>query len=58
MIMNIKLNGQLPSGFPTRSDTNRAVQPQKMAQWLGISCFGSRGINCSIYVAKTEALIS
>ena len=24
----------LSSGFPTRSDTNRAVQPQKMARGL------------------------
>ena len=26
--------GLRPSGFPTRSDTNRAVQPQKMARCL------------------------
>ena len=35
-------------GFPTRSDTNRAVQPQKLA----------KGWKFRIYVAKTKELIS
>ena len=39
--------------FPTRSDTNRAVQPQKTLK-LEISDLGGRGI----YVAKTKVLIS
>ena len=34
-----------------QSDTNRAVQPQKMAR-------GFRKRNCTIYVAKTKVLIS
>ena len=36
---------------PTRSDTNQAVQPQKMAIGLYLS---RRGINCTIYVAKSK----
>ena len=35
-------------GFPTRSDTNRAVQPQKMAIGVNfksnLACLGRRGI--------------
>ena len=31
------------SGFPTRPDTNPAVQPQKIARGLEISDMGSRG---------------
>ena len=38
--------------FPTRSDTNQAVQLQKMAKRLEISDY------CTIYVAKTKSLIS
>ena len=36
------------SGFPTRSDTNRAAQPQKMDRVLKISDLGSRGIVLSV----------
>ena len=40
--------------FPTRSDTNRAVQAQKM---VGVGNFGFRKQrNCTIHVAKTKAL--
>ena len=44
------------SGFPTRSDTNRAVQLQKMARgWtFRIKKVG----DYIIYVVKTKALIS
>ena len=38
----------LPSGFPTRFDTNRAVQSQKMAGDKEISDLGSRGIVLSV----------
>ena len=34
LIMLIIIWASLSSGFPTRSDTNRAVQPQKMARGL------------------------
>ena len=44
-----------PRGFPTRSDTNRAVQ-QKMA--LNLKFLISMVEDCTIYVAKTKALIS
>ena len=44
--------------FPTRSDTNWAVQTQKMTR-LGILDLGGRVIVvCTIYVAKTKVLIS
>ena len=46
------------SGFPTWSDTNQAVELQKMAQGLAILDLGSRGIVLSISVAKTKVLIS
>ena len=42
--------------FPNRSDTNRAVQAQKMARV--ILHLESRGTACTIRVAKTKALIS
>ena len=46
------------SGFPTRSDTNRAVQPQKIYyQRLEISALGRRGIILSVK-RNTKALIS
>ena len=32
--MSLVLTENQSSGFPTRSDTNRAVQPQKMASGL------------------------
>ena len=41
-----------PMSFPTRSDTNRAVQAQKMARGWKVR------INCSVCVAKTKVLIS
>ena len=40
-------------GSPTRSDTNRAVPPQKMARSLKFRVWDS-----IIYLAKTKALIS
>ena len=40
--------------FQTWSDTNRAVQPQKMARGFGFRKYW----DCSIRVAKTKALIS
>ena len=42
--------------FPTRSDRNRAVQPQKMARGLKFQIRKKR--DCTIHVAKTKALIS
>ena len=33
-ILRVASRENLPSGFPTRSDTNHAVQPQKMARGL------------------------
>ena len=44
------------SGFPTRSDTNRAVQSQRMAIKCNFAFRKQR--NCTSYVAKTKALIS
>ena len=38
--------------FPTWSDTNRAVELQKMARGF------EKKKDCTIYVAKTKALIS
>ena len=38
----------------TRSDTNRAVQPQKMARGLEFQ----KQRDCTVYVAKTKALFS
>ena len=46
----------LSSGFQTSSDTNQAVQPQKMARGLEIRISKMRG--CSIYLAIIKALIS
>ena len=46
----------LSLGFPTRSDTNQAVQPQKMARGLKFGLKKKR--DCAIYEAKTMALIS
>ena len=37
------------------SDTNGAVQPQKMVRDLGSTCLER---DCTIYVAKTKALIN
>ena len=42
--------------FPTRSDTNWAVQSQKMAR--GFNSGFRKKRNCTIDVAKTKALIS
>ena len=42
--------------FPTWSDINQAVQLQKMARGLNFGFRKSR--ECTIYVAKTKALIS
>ena len=42
--------------FPTWSDTNQAVQLQKMARGLKFGFRNKR--NCTIRVAKTKALIS
>ena len=42
------------SGFLTRSNTNRTVQPQKMARGLKFR----KKRDCTICVAKTKALIS
>ena len=45
--------------FPNRSDTNQAVQAQKMAQRLEIFYIEKRVINYyTICVAKTKVLIS
>ena len=41
-------------GFPIRSDTNQAVQPQKMAWNIGFR----KKRDCTLCVAKTKALIS
>ena len=43
-------------GFPTRSDTNRAVDPQLMARGLKFWSYGER--DCTIYVAKTKGFRS
>ena len=45
------------SVFPTRLDTNRAEQPQKMARGLGFRILKVEGLYYS-YLAKTKALIS
>ena len=39
----------LSSGFPTRSNTNGTVQPQRIVRGFKF---------CTIYVAKTKALVS
>ena len=44
------------SGFPTRSHTNRAVQPQKMARGLIFPIKIEEGSH--YHVAKTKRLIS
>ena len=46
----------LYSGFPTRFDTDCAVQPQKMPRGLNFGFRNKR--DWAIYVAKTRALIS
>ena len=43
-------------GIPTRSDTNRAVQPQKMVRDFKFRIRKYR--DCTICVAKTKVLIS
>ena len=43
------------SGFPTRFDTNRTVQPEKMVRDLKFCIYGVGG--CIIYVAKAMALL-
>ena len=43
-------------GFPTRSDSNLAVKPQKMASGFKFGFRKKR--DCTIRVAKTKALIS
>ena len=51
----------LSSEFLTRTDTNRHVQPQKMARGLTIRISGSRSTRVEelyYYEAKTRALIS
>ena len=58
--MNISIIKQrhkkiLSSGYPTRSDTNQAVQPQKMARGLRLRIGKLR--DCPIYVAKIKPLI-
>ena len=45
------------SGFPTRSNTNRAVQPQKMARGLKFRIKVEESVYYP-YIAKTKALIS
>ena len=45
------------SVFPTRLDTNRAEQPQKMARGLRFRILKVEGLYYS-YLAKTKALIS
>ena len=42
-------------GVPTRSDTNRAVQLQKIARDLKLRIYAQEGLYCA---AKTRALIS
>ena len=44
------------SGFLTWSNTNQAVQPQKMAS--GVKFGFRKKRDCTIYVGKTKALIS
>ena len=41
-------------GFPTKSDTNQAIQPQMMTIGLTIRKYG----DCTIYVVTTKVLIS
>ena len=47
------LQENLSSGFPTRSDTNWAVQPQKMARGFDF-VFKNQRV-CTIYVVKAIA---
>ena len=44
--------------FPTRSDTNRPVQPQKQARTEALNYGFKKKRKCTIRVAKTKALIS
>ena len=41
--------------FPTRSDTNRAVQPQKMTRGMKFRNEEVEGLHYLFYVAKTKA---
>ena len=43
------------SGFPTRSDTNRTVKPQKMVRSMK---FQNKEVNELYYVAKTKGPMS
>ena len=45
-------------GFPTRSNTNQAVQLQEMARGLELQIKKKEGLYYLIYVAKTKAVIS
>ena len=44
MINRASLRENRSSGFPTRSDTNQAVQPRKIARGLQKSDLGSKGL--------------
>ena len=46
---------KLHLGFPARSDTNRAVQPQDMVRGLTFPILGAEGL---YYICYTKALIS
>ena len=45
---------RLPSDFPTRSETKRDLQPQKMIRGFGFRQMRGR----AIYASETKALIS
>ena len=47
-----------PLRFPTRCDTNQAVQPQKMNRGLKFWIKEVEGLYYGIFVAKTKVLIS
>ena len=53
-----RLVGKPTMWFPNRSDTNRAVQAQKMARSLKFRISVVQKRNCTIRVAKTKALVS
>ena len=46
------------SEFPSKSDTNRAVQRRRKARGLKLGIYEIEGMECTICVAKTKALIS
>ena len=48
--------GALYLGIPTSIDTNQAVKQQKMAR--GLKFWTKKRRNCTIYVAKSKAVIS